>query len=78
MGESLRCPFCGWIGGRRTETVCEYLPAGSGPPTPPGRGPLARQVDRYECEVCRQEWEEETYRRVDPSRRAAGAAAKSG
>jgi rubredoxin len=61
MGESMRCPFCGWIGATRTESVCEYLAARPGDPA--GRA-LASQTDRFECEVCRQVWDEEVYRRA--------------
>ena len=76
MGDSLRCPFCGWTGtARRTESVCEYLP-GDGE-TPSGHGPLARQTDKYECEVCRQVWDavvEATEHRMRPIMLTAAAA----
>jgi hypothetical protein len=67
MSDSLRCPFCGWTGAaRRTATECEYLPDGG--PASEGPGPLLRQTDKYECEVCAQVWDEETYRRPQSGR----------
>jgi len=64
MGESVRCPYCGWTGATRTASVCEYLaaPAGGGIAAPP-RGPLVRRTDQFECEHCRRAWDEETFRR---------------
>jgi hypothetical protein len=69
MGESMRCPFCGCTGATRTESVCEYL-AGTGPP---GHRSLLSQTDRFECEVCRQVWDEEVYRRAADGPAAAVA-----
>jgi hypothetical protein len=62
MGESMRCPFCGATGASRTESLCRYEPTPAAGPT--GRGRLLSQTDRYECEVCKQEWDEVAYPRA--------------
>ena len=47
MSDSLRCPYCGWTGAaRRTETLCEDVPTDA--PAAAGRGPMVRQIDKYE------------------------------
>jgi hypothetical protein len=63
MGESIRCPYCGHTGATRTESVCEYQPSIGGD-HPTQRGPLVSQTDRYECENCRQTWDEVACRRA--------------
>jgi len=73
MSDSLRCPYCGWTGAaRRTETLCVDVPTDA--PAAAGRGPMVRQIDKYECEVCRQVWEDECFRRPQSAgaRRADG------
>jgi hypothetical protein len=60
MGESMRCPFCGWTGATRLESICEYQRVAEWSAY---RGPLLSQRDRYECEECRRRWDEVAYRR---------------
>jgi hypothetical protein len=60
MGESMRCPFCGWTGATRVESICEYQQAAGAA----YHGPLLRQTDCYECEECCRTWDEVAYRRA--------------
>jgi hypothetical protein len=54
MSDSLRCPFCGWTAAARPTRVVDDS-------TDPGkRGSATLPTDRYECEVCRQVWDERT------------------
>jgi len=59
MGESMRCPFCGWTGATRMESIREYQQSAG----VAYRGPLVSQTDRYECEHCHRTWDEVAYRR---------------
>jgi predicted RNA-binding Zn-ribbon protein involved in translation (DUF1610 family) len=72
MGESMRCPYCGWVGATRVESVREYSACGA----PPGlelRGRLLSQTDRFECEQCGETWDEMTYRRAPSDGRRVSA-----
>jgi hypothetical protein len=60
MGESMRCPFCGWTGATRVQSICEYRRAHLAA----YRGPLLSQTDRYECEECHRKWDEVAYRQA--------------
>lgn len=64
MGASMRCPYCGATGATRTESLCRYEPPR---PVvgPPGRGRLLSQTDRFECEVCKREWDEVAYPKAE-------------
>jgi hypothetical protein len=62
MGESIRCPLCGWIGATRTASLCEYSPM-------PVRK-LVTQTDTFECNSCRGTWDEETFHEGGTARRA--------
>jgi hypothetical protein len=68
MGESMRCPFCGWTGATRVQSICEYQRTEG----TAYRGPLLSQTDRYECGECRRKWDELAYRRA-PAEYASGA-----
>jgi len=59
MSDSLRCPFCGAIGGRP-------LSLGHGDDGRAGTGDPA--ADHYECEVCRQVWDDRTAPKADAVR----------
>jgi hypothetical protein len=74
MGASIRCPFCGATGATRTESLCRYEPPPQATVGPPVRGRLVSQTDRYECEVCRREWDELAYPKAEtPTRVTVGA-----
>jgi hypothetical protein len=59
MGESMRCPMCGWTGATRTASVSEYETAGPGMART-----LVSQTDTLECDKCGRSWDEETFRRA--------------
>ena len=62
MGESMRCPMCGWTGATRTASVCEYQAAAGGTNPVTGRR-LMSQTDTYQCDKCGGTWDEEAFRR---------------
>ena len=64
MGASMRCPFCGATGATRTESLCRYEPPRSAA-GPPVRGRLVSQTDRYQCELCKLEWDEVAYPKAE-------------
>jgi hypothetical protein len=59
MSASVRCPYCGGLAATRIESVCVYAGVRAGPLGTKGR--LLQQTDRYQCEVCRREWDEESF-----------------
>jgi hypothetical protein len=61
MSASVRCPFCSQLDATRIESVCVYAGVRAGPLGTQGR--LLRQTDRYQCEVCQREWDEESFPR---------------
>ena len=54
MVESLKCPFCGWTG------AAKPIRTGDEPAAGVKRGTATGPADAYECEACRQVWEERT------------------
>jgi hypothetical protein len=52
MSDSLRCPFCGWTAAARPTRATDDGTDST------KRGSATLPTDRYECEVCRQVWDD--------------------